>query len=173
MIWAIRKITPALLLVLTAALSADEPRMRPQFSDFPVKEIYRGTPAVPKLATPGERMFRTRIRFGAKAKVEFAGHYTVPRWGCGTGCSGLVIVDSISGRVYEVPFSVVELPGSWEESQDSGPPERMEFHPDSRLMKFDMCPNEHDCGFYDYLMVDGKGLKLLRKELLPKQFQTD
>ena len=27
-----------------------------------------------------------------------------------------------------------------------------------------------DCGFYDYAMVDGKGLSLIRKELLPKQF---
>jgi hypothetical protein len=49
----------------------------------------------------------------------------------------------------------------------------MEFHPNSRLMKIDGCPGEENCGFYDYEMVDGKGLKLLRKELLPKQYQPE
>jgi hypothetical protein len=53
------------------------------------------------------------IRKGARANVEFAGHYTVPRWGCGTGCNQFVIVDSVSGTVYDTPFSVVELPGRW------------------------------------------------------------
>ena len=45
--------------------------------------------------------------------------------------------------------------------------ERMEFHPNSRLMKINACPNEENCGLYDYEMVEGKGLKVIRKELLP------
>lgn len=160
-------------LVLTVGLFAEEAKTRPQFKDFSVKQIYRGSPAASKLVTHGQRTFRTMIRSGAKADVEFAGHYTVPRWGCGTECSQMVIVDSITGRVYDVPFSVVELPGAWEESHSREDNERMEFHPDSRLMKLNMCPNEQACGFYDYVMVDGKGLKLVRKQLLPKQYQTE
>jgi hypothetical protein len=111
------------------------------------------------------------IRRGAESSVEFSGHYTVPRWGCGAGCSQLAVVDSISGRIYDVPFSVSELPGAWEEKHRDQNPERMQFHADSRLMKFDGCLNEDDCGFYDYLMIEGEGLKLFRKELLPKEFQ--
>jgi len=172
MILAMRKILP-IFLALTAGLSAEEAGTRPQFNDFPVKQIFRGSPAVPKLVTQSQHWFRTRIRLGAKADVEFAGHYTVPRWGCGMDCSQIAIVDSVTGRVYDVPFSVVELPGAWEESHNTGDHERIEFHPDSRLMKFNMCPNEQDCGFYDYVMVDGKGLKLVRKQLLPKQYQTE
>jgi len=84
----------------------------------------------------------------------------------------MVIVASITGRVYDVPFSVVELPPAWEESHSAEDNERMEFHPESRLMKLNMCPNEQDCGFYDYEMVDGKGLKLVRKQLLPKEYQS-
>jgi hypothetical protein len=38
-------------------------------------------------------------------------------------------------------------------------------------MKVNGCPNERDCGFYDYIMVEGEGLKLIRKRLLPKEFQ--
>ena len=110
------------------------------------------------------------IRSGADSDVEFAGHYTVPRWGCGTGCNGFVIVDSISGRVY-AGFGVAELPFKWLEKHGGEEMARMEFHPDSRLLKINACPNEQNCGHYDYAMVDGKGLKLIRKELLPEGFQ--
>jgi hypothetical protein len=103
--------TLSVFLAFTASLSAGEARMRPQFRDFPAEQIYRGSPAAPKIVTRDERTFRTMIRLGAKADVEFAGHYSVPRWGCGTDCNEFVIVDSITGTVYDVPFSVVELPG--------------------------------------------------------------
>jgi hypothetical protein len=110
------------------------------------------------------------IRRGATDKVEFAGHFTIPRWGCGAGCNEFAVVDSINGKVYD-GFGITELPGAWEEQQHGDPPKRMEFHPSSRLLKINGCPNETNCGFYDYLMVDGKGLTLIRKELLPKEFQ--
>jgi hypothetical protein len=135
-----------------------------------VKNIYGGAPALPVL-DKDRRRFRTMIRRGAKLPVEFAGHYTVPRWGCGTGCTEFAIVDSISGRAYSAPFAVEELPGAWEEKHIGNFPGRMEYRPDSILMKVNGCPSERDCGFYDYLMVEGEGLKLIRKELLPKEFQ--
>jgi hypothetical protein len=49
----------------------------------------------------------------------------------------------------------------------------MEFHADSRLMKMDGCPNETNCGYYDYVMIEGKGLELVRKELVPKKYQPE
>jgi len=161
-----------LLLAFSFISPTGTPKPRPKFEDYPVKEIYRGAPATPQLSK-NQRYFRTRIREGAKSNVEFAGHYTIPRWGCGTGCSAIAIVDSITGQVYDVPFSIVDLPGLWLESHDSTSYNRIEFHPNSQLMKIDACPNEKDCGFYDYIMVDGKGLKLIRKELLPKKFQPE
>ncbi len=142
-----------------------------RFRDYRVKNIYHGEPAAP-IITREFRWFRTRIRQGAKSRVEFAGHYTIPRWGCGTECNGFVIVDSITGRVYE-GFGVAGLPFSWvEEHGGDDVLPRMEFHPDSRLLKINACPNEEDCGLYDYEMIDGKGLKLLRVELLPKESQS-
>jgi hypothetical protein len=113
-------------------------------------------------------MFSAMIRKGAKAKVGFAGHYTVPAWGCGAGCTDYVIADSITGTIYDGLF-VVDLPPAWLE--EHGEEERLEYHPDSRLLKVNGCPDERDCGFYDYEMVDGKGLKLVRKELLPQKYQ--
>jgi hypothetical protein len=110
------------------------------------------------------------IRTGADSDVEFAGHHTIPRWGCGTDCNGFVIADSISGKVYD-GFGVAGLPFKWLEKHGGEEMERMEFHPDSRLLKINACPNEVNCGLYDYVMVEGKGLKLHRKELLPQEFQ--
>ena len=109
------------------------------------------------------------IRQGSDSDVEFAGHYTIPRWGCGTYCNGFVIVDSISGKIYE-GFGLVELPFKWLEKHGGEEVQRMEFHPDSRLLKINACPNERNCGLYDYVMVEGKGLKLIRKESLPNEF---
>ena len=40
-----------------------------------------------------------------------------------------------------------------------------------RRVKLAAAINEQNCGFYDYAMIEGMGLKLVRKELLPKEFQ--
>jgi hypothetical protein len=155
-----------------AVLFAQHVTPRPVFRDHPAKQIYKGKPA-PPLLTKDQRSFRTMIRRGAKSRVEFAGHYTVPRWGCGSSCSQLVIVDSITGKVYDVPFSIVEFPMSYLETLDSENCKRMEFHADSRLMKMDGCPNETNCGYYDYVMIEGKGLELVRKGLVRKKYQPE
>jgi hypothetical protein len=160
-----------LTCILTLYVVAQVTPKRPAFGDFHVKEVFRGTPVSPKLVTESQRMFRTRIRDGAKGPVEFAGHYTLPRWGCGAGCNVFVIVDSQSGRIYDLPFSLADLPYEWVQKHVGEPHDRMAFRSNSRLMKIDACPNEKDCGLYDYVMVDGKGLKLVRKELLPAEFQ--
>ena len=80
------------------------------------------------------------------------------------------IVDSITGRVYD-GFGIADLPDQWLEKQSGDPPLRIQFIASSRLLKINGCPNEHDCGYYDYVMVDGKGLKLVDKWLLPQAFQ--
>jgi hypothetical protein len=160
-----------LLLVLfsAAAIYGQSTPPRPPFQNYPAKRIYKGTPARPILSKD-QRTFRTRIRDGAKSPVEFAGHYTLPRFGCGTGCSAFFIVDSITGKVYD-GFGVADLPGQWIEKQAGVPPLRIQFITSSRLLKINGCPNEHDCGYYDYVMVEGRGLKLVDKWLLPQEFQ--
>src|SRR5580698_10761332 len=123
-----------LFVLLGQELPSETEAPRPKFTDFAVTEVYRGKPAEPKI-TKDFRLFRTVIRRGAESSVEFGGHYTVPRWGCGTGCNGFVIVDSISGRVYD-GFGIAGLPFRWVEERggDEAIP-RMEFYPNSHLLK--------------------------------------
>jgi hypothetical protein len=159
-----------LALTLVPSLAGQATAPRPKFEDYTVKQIFHGAPA-PPILSKGQRAFRTTIREGAKSRVEFAGHYTVPRFGCGMDCSGLYIVDSVNGRVYDVPFSIERLPQEWIEEQPGDEPLRFEFHPDSRLFRVNGCINETNCGLYDYIMVDGKGLRLIFKQLLPEKYQ--
>lgn len=46
------------------------------------------------------RMFRTNLRNAAKEGVNFAGHFILTGWGCGTDCSHWAIIDARNGRVF-------------------------------------------------------------------------
>ena len=59
---------------------------------------------LPKLETAKAGQFRTAISKGAKARANFAGHFALVSWGCGS----YVVVDSQSGRVYE-PSELVNV----------------------------------------------------------------
>ena len=158
------------LTICLVSVAVPQPvKSRPDFDAYKVPDIYKGRPATPILSKE-QRWFRTRIREGAKSDVQFAGHYTVPVWGCGAGCVAFVIVDSITGKVYDGQ-AVSSLPGDWIDEYKPPSTSPIEFHQNSRLLKVNGCPGERDCGLYDYLVVDGKGLRLIRKELLPQKYQ--
>ena len=51
-------------------------------------------------------MFRTQLRNSVQYGANFAGHYTVARWGCGAGCVTVAVMDAASGVVWFAPFSI-------------------------------------------------------------------
>ena len=76
----------------------------PQFDDFPVKDIYHGASAAVDLnSNPYAREYRTRLRQAAKCPPDFAGHYTVASWGCGSSCQSFMLIDSRTGKVIDGP----------------------------------------------------------------------
>lgn len=82
----------------------------PQFADHPAEGIYTGAPAQVDFTTePSARTFRTRITDAAKDGPNFAGHYTVVTWGCGTSCQGNAVVDAESGAI--VVYGIVSSYG--------------------------------------------------------------
>lgn len=86
----------------------------PEFEQFPVSEIYKGTPAPVNLNShPEARRFRTALRNGAKQGPNFAGHYTVVMWGCGSSCQVVAIVDAKTGSVY-MPGVIAEAGAKYE-----------------------------------------------------------
>jgi hypothetical protein len=75
----------------------------PHFEEFRVTEDFKGKPVAVVFTRPEERRFRTVIRFGAAEGPNFAGHYTIVEWGCGTECFQAVLVDGKIGKIYRLP----------------------------------------------------------------------
>jgi ankyrin repeat protein len=107
-------------LTRAGAVSAKGEWMRaPRFTDFPVAKVYKGVPQPVDLrSNPRAPNYRTRLREGARKGPNFAGHYTVVGWGCGSNCESTMIVDALTGRVYD----------------GFGNERGAEFKPDSRLV---------------------------------------
>nr|WP_294949993.1 hypothetical protein [uncultured Mucilaginibacter sp.] len=64
--------------------------------------LYKGKLAPPNFKTdPSAYEFRTQIKDQCKAEgVNFAGHFTLVQWGCGTECAETAIVDRITGTIF-------------------------------------------------------------------------
>lgn len=90
--------------------AAKKEKPSPRFADYPVREVYRGRVAPVVITGKRERMFRTRLREDSRGGPNFAGHYTVVFWGCGTGCAQVAVVDARTGRVYWPPLDYVDIP---------------------------------------------------------------
>jgi hypothetical protein len=81
---------------------------RINFEDYPVKDMesaFLGEPAKPDLnSSPIGYLFKTRLTEDAKSGPNFAGHYTIVLWGCGTECLHIAVVDAYDGNIYNIPF---------------------------------------------------------------------
>jgi hypothetical protein len=144
---------------------AQKSRPVPRFEDYPVREIYKGPVAPVRLDSRKARMFRTRLREDSRVGPNFAGHYTVVVWGCGTGCAQMGLVDARNGRVYFPPVEYMDIP----DMEDAEARSRV-FRLDSRLLV--VTRNNYDAqGTYTayYFLFDGGRFRLLRKaeERLP------
>jgi hypothetical protein len=140
-----------------------------KFVDFPAS-IFTGKPAKVRLEGSGDRLFRTRLREAARKGPDFAGHFTVAQWGCGSGCLNTAVIDAISGRIYWTgPLTFFTFPylGTKTGREYQG----MVYRLDSRLLVADGCPGEEEnpakCGTYYYEWRNQR-MKLLRfDKLLP------
>lgn len=82
-----------------------EPYLR--FSDFRVNTVEHQKYADLDLTSNKyASMYRTRLKQGYSADTaNFAGHYSLVYWGCGSGCKLAVIIDRKSGKIYDAPES--------------------------------------------------------------------
>lgn len=154
----------------------------PRFEDFPAAGVFRGEPTQPVLTTAEEQRYRTVIRrgvsmgWGAKDGTtgrelaapgpNFAGHYVVVTWGCGSPCLMAAIVDLKTGRVFPPPFhhgpghSYFQVPWSFPAEPT------LSYRLDSRLLVANICEADNNagaaqkCGAHYFVIAD-KGLKLV------------
>lgn len=148
----------------------------PKFWDYPATPVYRGLPAAPRFR-PGEDLypnggghFRSGVEFDAAGGPNFAGHYTIAQWTCGTGCTQMVVVDTQNGRIFrEMPYETLDI-------DRYVPPRQIiyrgaSFRKDSRLLVVEGCYDRDfraqagkapDCA-RRYCVWEGARFRLLRR----------
>jgi hypothetical protein len=72
-----------------------------KFSAFKVP-VYAGKLAAPDFKTNSAALlFRTQIKSQCKTDgINFAGHFTIAHWGCGSNCEDIAIIDRINGEIF-------------------------------------------------------------------------
>lgn len=173
------KTIAATILLAASATSQSRQVKEPRFEDYAVDEAFVGPPAEPVLATPVERRYRTRIRnavmsgdsWGGTWKnpiklhgPNFAGHYFVLSWGCGSDCVSMVVVNGTTGHVIMPPLrygTELELP------LDPLSDREMDFKPSSALMVLrNACHGGRlECGVY-YFVLENDEWRLIRRNLV-------
>lgn len=151
--------------------ASDIPKDAPRFREFPAR-LYLGKNAPFHLGSNSEtRLYRTRLFAWAKERPNFAGHYVLATWGCGTECTQLTIIDVRTGKAYHpVGLSTIsankvddELTGgNWFASG------AVRFLPNSRMLILMGAPEERneDRGIAFY--VWGENHRLNRIRFIPK-----
>jgi len=103
------------------------------------------------------------IRIQASKGPNFAGHFTLAYWGCGSPCLSFVIIDAVSGAIYEFKESVACAD---ENRMDAS----VDFKLESRLVIATGFSEKLGCGnsFYEW---NGKELTLIHFEPWPNRGQ--
>ena len=176
-----------------AAMFAQDRAPTTRFEDFAIAEAFQGPSVAPVLASFEERRYRTVIRRGvdkgwgaedgttgkelAAPGPNFAGHYVIVTWGCGSPCMMAAIVDLKSGRVFPPPFhhgpghSYFQVPWAFPAQP------ALAYRLNSRLLIANICEKDttaqvdrrtgykgQQCGPH-YFEMTNDGLRLIRRVL--------
>ncbi|OJW49161.1 MAG: hypothetical protein BGO67_11425 [Alphaproteobacteria bacterium 41-28] len=115
----------------------------PDFSQFPVskEEMLKGKPAPIKLSSyEGAKTYKTKLKEGAKEGPNFAGHYTIVSFGCGTQCQDNWLIDAKTGQILNRFSSTVGIKQQIDSAlliinpPDANLKKAYEEHPDQPLL---------------------------------------
>jgi hypothetical protein len=159
---------------------SDIPKDAPRFKDYPAQP-YAGVNAAPDVRSdPRSRMYRTQLRGWASEKPNFAGHYILATWGCGTGCTQIAVIDALTGKVFHPPGartnSVVNVHDELLVNGDSSPRRAdfgaLRYSADSRLLVLIGTPEERgENRGISYFVWENDGLRRIR--FVPKARYPD
>jgi hypothetical protein len=133
----------------------------PTFTQYAAKVEKRRNVKVNLRSHKHANTFRTNLRNAAKEGVNFAGHYILTTWGCGTNCSQTAIIDARNGRVF-FPDQLAGAGFGFCEFPDDTEP--IVYQADSRLLVLngfkggDLSVDNAPCGIY-YLEWTGRNFK--------------
>ena len=150
----------------------------PTFKDYRVAfEAPVRHPRVDTKTSVIGRRYRTVLRNGVKSGANYAGHYAVVEWGCGTSCSSFAVVNLKTGKVITPSgisaVSNVHLDNSVDEKfMPDGLQSALgyRFRLDSRLLVLVGALNEDEAweGAY-YLVLEKDRLRPIHRTLVEKR----
>lgn len=143
-------LTVFLLLLLASLTNAEN--IEPAFQQFRVEKQFNSKPAPVDLnSAPGASRFRTVLRDGVKKGPNFAGHYAIVEWGCGSSCTSIAVIDVSDGRImFPDEISPLFFPGLSEGNQLMDKYE-LSYYKDSSLLIVNGIPSKTDkVGSYYY-----------------------
>lgn len=117
--------------LLLTVMAVGQNGKRPTFGTYSVTVEKARVRSINFKNDAGARSFRTRLTEAIRGGVNFAGHYVVAGWGCGTGCISGAIIDARNGKVYwPLPLSALGVWYNGEEYTNSP----VEYRKNSRLL---------------------------------------
>lgn len=120
---------PILLLIIIAGANAQSAKT-PKFTQYPAAVEKARVKSINFKRNPSARTFRTRLSEALAGGVNFAGHYIVTGWGCGTGCTNAAIIDARTGDVIW-PDQFMNIDATYGDGYSE---EQLEFKKNSRLL---------------------------------------
>ncbi|BCQ28274.1 hypothetical protein NK8_64630 (plasmid) [Caballeronia sp. NK8] len=141
-----RKIFVVFWLLIAAPISGFAHNAEPRFTDYPATVKEARKPVKLRLTTSESRRYIAQLTEAARAPVNFAGHFIMSEWGCGAGCVMAAAIDSKTGKVVMLPFTVSDWPLDVTEP--------LAYRKDSSLLIVRGIRNEQGHGTY-YYRFDG------------------
>jgi len=133
-----------------------------RFEDFPASTNAPDRNAAPVL-TGRARTYRTLLRAAASERPNFAGHFIMVTWGCGTECMMGAAINARTGQVTFLPFATCCFSLAPEGTEDM-----VMFRRDSSLIKLVGFRNEQERSLgTHYYRLTGNRLEHVRQMPFP------
>jgi hypothetical protein len=102
----------------------------PTFAKYRVAAERKTAKQINFKSHPMAKTFRTNLKnIFANGEVDFAGKYMAARWGCGSGCLTIALIDAKTGNVF-FPKILRDIETGYFENENL---EKVEYRQDSRL----------------------------------------
>jgi hypothetical protein len=141
------------LIIYSTSISAADHSHPISFDTYKVGVATKKSSVLPKTTSADATPYISQLNSAARQPINFAGHYILATWGCGSGCVMGGAIDTVTGRVVMLPFTVSNWPLQVVEP--------LAFQKDSALLVIQGSRNEQGSGIH-YYQFDGSQFKLLK-----------
>jgi hypothetical protein len=122
----------AVLILFVTNCFGQRSKKDPLFEDFSVTVFQDKVASVKLQSHPKAKTYRTMLRLYVKDGVNFAGHYIIGTWGCGSNCLTIAIIDGKTGNVF-FPSEFFNF-GQGFEFKEGNEESTLQFKPNSNLI---------------------------------------